>query len=65
MIFYRYRREIETLQTLRDSLQLKLDNSADLLKQKEKDIKAKVLQVEEKIVIDSLLVHGCLGTVIL
>ena len=48
-IFYsfhcRFRSEIETLETLRDSLQMEVDNSADLLKQKDRDLKAKDLQV--------------------
>ena len=42
---FRFRRELETLETLRDSLQLEVDNSADLIRQKDKDIKAKSLKV--------------------
>ena len=38
---------METLETLRDSLQLEVDNSAHLLKQKDRDIKTKALQVQK------------------
>ena len=43
--FISHRREIETLETLRDSLQLEIDNSSDILKQREKDIQTQALKV--------------------
>ena len=43
--FNSHRREIETLETLRDSLQLEIDNSSDILKQRERDIQTQALKV--------------------